>query len=182
MAEDFTDSPDLQLVPADRAEIISADEALDAAEASALDDPLSATATTPPAIPFGRTAPFDYATGRFVRLGDGAVPWVSGKAALREWIYASLQTGRGGCPLYDDSVGFERPNDFLGTVDPSESMSTLEERLRDCVLVHDRIEDIDDYEAEHDPRSGVIEITDLTIITDEAEAVVVGNFDATGGI
>jgi len=182
MAEDFIDSSDLELLPADQAEIVDADTALDAAEASALDSLLSATATIPPPVPFGRTAPFDYATGRFIRLGDGAIPWVSGKAALREWIYAALQTGRGGCPLYDDEFGFERPNDFLGSVDPSEQMATLEERLRDCVLVHDRVQDIDDYEAEYDPRRGVIEIEDLTIVTDEAEAVGVGNFDATGGL
>lgn len=182
MAEDFTDSADLELLPANQAEVIDADEQLDAAEASALDDPLTTETTEAPPIPFGRTAPFDYATGRFVRLGDGAIPWVSGKAALREWIYAALQTGRGGCPLYDDSFGFERPNDFLGSVDPTEQMATLEDRLRDCVTVHDRIEEIDDYEADYNPKTGVIEIEDLTIITDEAEAVVVGNFDATGGI
>lgn len=182
MAEDFTDSADLELLPADQAEIITADEALDAAEASVLDDPLTAAAAEAPVIPFGRTAPFDYAKGRFVRLGDGAIPWVSGDAALREWTYAALQTGRGGCPLFDDNFGFERPNDFLGAVDPTEQMATLEDRLRDCVTIHDRVQDLDDYEAEHDPRSGVIEIEDLSIITDEAEGVGLGNFAATGGV
>jgi hypothetical protein len=172
----------LELIPVAVGEVIDADAQLDAAEASLLDDPLATTTTQDPVVPFGRTAPFDYATGRFVRLGDGAIPWVSGRDALREWIYASLQTGRGGCPLYDNEVGFERPNDFLGTVDPAEQMGTFEERLRDCVLVHERIEDIDDYEADHDPSTGVISLIDLTIVTDEAEALPVGSFDATGGV
>lgn len=182
MADAFTDSADLELIPADQAEIIDADAALDAAEASALDDPLVTAAAEAPVIPFGRTAPFDYATGRFIRLGDGAIPWVSGKAALREWIYAALQTGRGGCPLFDEDYGFEALNDYLGQVDPSEQMATLEDRLRDCVLVHDRVQDIDDYEATDDPKRGVVELGDLTIITDESEAVLVGNIDTTGGI
>lgn len=176
------DEDDFELIPVAAGEVLDADTALDAAEASALDDPLNTTVTTPAVVPFGRTAPFDYATGRFIRLGDGAIPWVSGKAALREWIYASLRTGRGACPLYDDAVGFESPDDFLGRADPSEQMATLEERLRDCVIGHERVRDIDDYEADFDPTTGVIEIEDLTIITDEAEAVVVGNFDTTGGI
>lgn len=171
----------MELIPADQAEIIDADTALAAAEASALDDPLTATEVTPPAIPFGRTAPFDYATGRFIRTGDGAIPWVSGRAALREWIYAALQTGRGGSPIYPDDYGFEALNNYLGEVDPSEQMATLEDRLRGCIQFHDRIEDLDDYGAEFDPKTGVIELTDFTIITDEAEAVVVGDFDTTGG-
>jgi len=178
----FSDSPDLELIPASQAEVIDADTALDAAEASALDDPLATTPIEPPAIPFGRTAPFDYTTGRFVRFSDGAIPWVSGKAALREWVYAALQTGRGGSPLFDDQFGFERLNDIIGSADPSEQMATLEGRLRDCVTVHERVQDIDDYKAEHDPVRGVVEIEDLTIITDEAEAVLLGNFDATGGL
>lgn len=182
MAEPFTDSPDLELLPVNQAEVLSADEQLDAAEASALDDPLTTVATTPAPIPFGKTAPFDYTTGRFVRLGDGAIPWVSGQAALREWLQAAFHTGRGGCPLYDDTFGFERPDDYLGTVDPTEAMATLEDRLRDAVTVHDRVQEIDDYEAEHNPKTGVIELLDLTIITDEAEAVGVGNFNVTGGV
>lgn len=179
---DFTDSADFELLPANQAEIIDADTALDAAEASALDDPLSATNPVPPVIPFGRTAPFDYKTGRFIRLGDGAIPWVSGKAALREWIYAALQTGRGGSPLFNEDFGFERLNSHLGKADPTDELATFEERLRDCVVVHDRVEDIDDYEAESDPRTGVVTLKDLTIITDEAEALQVGNFETTEGV
>lgn len=181
MAEAFDDSADFELLPASAAEVIDVDRQLDAAEASALDEPLAAVTVAPPVIPFGRTAPFDFATGRFVRLGDGAIPWVRGKSALREWVGVVLHTGRGGCPLYSDEFGFERLEDYLGDVDPSEQMATLEERLRDSILVHDRVQDLDDYEAEFDPKRGVVELTDFTIITDEAEAVVLGRFDATGG-
>lgn len=182
MADGNAEGSDFELLPADQAEIVDADEALAAAEASALDDPLSATDTESPPIPFGRTPPFDYAKGRFVRLGDGAIPWVTGKDALREWLAASFQTGRGGSPIYSEDIGFENLNDYLGDVDPAEQMATLEERLRDATHAHERVLDIDDYEADFDPKTGVIELTDLTIITDEAEAVMVGNFETTGGI
>lgn len=183
MAEEaFTDGADLELLPADQAEVVSADEQLDAAEASALDAPLTAQVTSDPVIPFGRTAPFDYTTGRFIRLGDGAIPWISGPSALREWAQAALHTGRGGSPIFSDDFGFENMDDWLGEADPSVAMATLEDRLRECLTRHERVEDIDDYEADYDATKGVLELRKFTIVTDQAEAILLGDFDTAGGV
>lgn len=174
------DESSLELIPVAAGEALDADTVLDAAEASVLDDPLATSEPTPAPIPYGRTPAFDFTTGRFVRLGDGATPWVSGRDALRQWFAAMLATGRGGCPIYSDEFGIETPDDYIGGVDPQPELATLEERLREAVQFHDRIEDIDDFEVDYDPSTGVITLVDLTIITDEQEAVVVGSFDIGG--
>lgn len=171
------DESNLELIPVAAGEVLDADTELDAAEASVLDDPPEATVTDDPPIPYGRTPAFDFTTGRFVRLGDGAIPWVSGRDALRQWFGAMLATGRGGCPIHSDEFGLEDPDDYLGTVDPQAEMATFEDRLREGAQFHDRVEDIDDFDVEHDPAEGIVNLLDLTIITDEPEAVVVGNFD-----
>lgn len=176
----MAEEDDFELIPVAAGEVLDADTALDTAEASVLDDPLSTTDPLDPPIPFGRTPAFDFTTGRFVRIGDGATPWVSGRDALRQWFAAMLATGRGACPIFSDEFGIEDPDDYLGTVDPEPELATLEDRLREGAQFHDRVEDIDDFEVEADSSTGVITLKDLTIITDEQEAVVVGNFDVGG--
>lgn len=171
---------DFELLPVALGEVLDADTALDSAEASVLDDPLALSEPESPPIPYGRTPAFDFDTGRFVRVGDGATPWVHGRDALRQWFGAMLATGRGACPIFSDEFGMENPDDYLGGVDPEPELATLEDRLREGAQFHDRVEDIDDFEVEHDPAEGVIALKDLTIITDEQEAVVVGNFDVGG--
>jgi hypothetical protein len=171
---------DFELLPVAAGEALDADTALDAAEASVLDDPLRTTEPEDPPIPYGRTPAFDFASGRFIRVGDGATPWVSGRDALRQWFGAMLATGRGACPIFSDEFGIENPDDYIGGVDPDPELATLEDRLREGVQGHDRIEDIDDFEVSYDPSEGVITLLDLTIITDEQEAVVVGSFDVGG--
>lgn len=166
---DLTD--DLELIPpADTA--LSAEVQLDLAAQEALEDPLSEEeeGSDDFTIPFGRTWAFDFVTRTFIRSGTAPAE-VRGQAALQQWILTALHTARGAHASCPDEFGMEDVDDWIGDVDPLEAMADFEARLRDALLVHDRIAEIDDFEYELSPADGVIFIRSLVIITDEEEAV-----------
>jgi hypothetical protein len=166
--------PGFTLVPFD--EEAGPEEVLDAAERSALDDPLAIAEVKDPPIPFGQSWAFDHDRGRFIRsAGSPAV--VRGTSALVEWVKASLRTAAGVHPILPPYVGIERPEDFLGSVDPTEALADFEDRAREALRAHDRIEDVRNFEAFVDLSQGVIIVTNLVIITDQEETLPLAPFN-----
>lgn len=165
--------PAFQLIPLD--DLVDPETALEAAVASVLEDPYSSTETKDPPIPFGRSWAFDHDHGRFVR-SNGSPAEVRGESALVEYIQAALRTAAGRHPILPPNFGMQRPEDFLGSADPSEALSDFEDRARKALVVHDRIEAVERFEAEIDLSAGIILVTNLLIITDQEEAIPLGPF------
>lgn len=170
----MADDPAFSLVPIE--DEVSAEDDLDAAVESALDNPYAATVAKDPPIPFGSTWAFDYQKGRFIRSA-GSPAQVNGAAALVEYIQTSMRTAAGVHPIFPPDFGIVRPEDFLGAADPTEAISDFQDRLRTALLAHDRIEDVRDFEAEIDLAQGIITVTNLIIITDQAEVLPLAPFD-----
>lgn len=165
--------PAFTLVPID--EIVEPEAALEAAVSSVLEDPYSATEEKDPPIPFGRSWAFDHDHGHFVR-SNGSPAEVRGVAALEEYIQAALRTAAGRHAILPPNFGIQRPEDFLGSADPSEALSDFEARARTALTAHDRIEAVERFEAEVNLSLGIIVVTNLLIITDQEEAIPVGPF------
>lgn len=170
----MADDPAFSLVPIE--DEVGAEEDLDAAAESALENVYGATEAKDPPIPFGNTWAFDHQLGRFIRSA-GSPAQVSGAAALIEYIQTSMRTAAGVHPIFPPDFGIERPEDFLGSADPTEALSDFEDRLRTALLAHDRIEDVRNFEAEIDLAQGSITVTNLIIITDQAEVLPLAPFD-----
>jgi hypothetical protein len=172
----FPDDPNFELIPANDEDLLSADDQLAAAEASLSDDPFATAATQPPPIPFGRSWAWDRQRERYERLGTAPVE-VRGLDALRQWVYNALSTAQGVHPIFSDEFGIEDPDDWIGLVDPVDAIATFEPRAREAVQQHDRIEDLDEMTPEWDPSTGTITIPDLLLITDQANAVPLGDIE-----
>lgn len=134
------------LLPAD-APGPSAQELLDAAVDSVLEDDLALEAEDEVTVPFGRTVAFNWETGRFQKRGgtagalgglypaedlypdedlypEGGTPvstgrpiWVTGTETLKQWIQMALHSARFAHSVFSDSFGMELPDSILGTVD-----------------------------------------------------------------
>lgn len=165
-----------QLLPVE-AELVTAEDALDAAEASALEDPLAIEAEPTKPVPFGRSWRFDEERGRFARGLGGSPIEVRGIESLQEWIKTVASTAAGVHPIFSPRFGIENPDDFIGLVDPTEIVADFEERFRAALVSnHDRIAEVDEFEIEWDPAEGVLMIPMFDVITDDGEAVAVSEF------
>lgn len=168
------DDPAFSLVPLE--EGADPEAVLDAAEASVLDEPFAAAEADDPPIPFGRSWAFDYDKGRFIRSA-GAPAETRDVATLVEYINAAMRTAAGVHPIFPPEFGIESPEDFLGSADPTEALSDFKDRLRTALLVHDRIQDVREFEAEVDLSLGIITVTNLLIVTDQEDVVPIGPTD-----
>jgi hypothetical protein len=178
MPETFPDDAGFELLPIEDEDLVAAADQLAAAEASILDNPFDTSPAAPAPIPMGRSWLWDPEAERYARLGTSPIE-VRGVDALRQWIYAALQTAQGAHSILPPTFGMENPEDWIGVVDPTDALSTFEPRANDALIQHDRIEELDDLSATYDPDEGVISIEDLVVITDENEAVPLTEVDLT---
>lgn len=175
----MADTPDafdlgFELLPVDD-EVIDADTDLDAAERSALEaalERLDAPDELPP-VPFGRTWSFDFVRGRFNRRGSAPAE-VRGLGAVEQWCLMAAHTARYAHGVFSDEFGMERPDSVIGQVDVRDEAEDYGERLREALLVHDRITDVDRYSATYDPEEGVLLIEGFRVVTDGGEALSFG--------
>lgn len=178
MAETFTNEESFELLPAGDEDLLSADDLLTAAETSLNDDVFAASGSAPAPIPFGKSWAWDHANERYIRAGTAPLE-VRGYDALRQWVYAALQTAQGAHPIFSDEFGIEDPEDWIGLVDPSDAVATFEPRAREALLQHERIEEVDEMNPEYDPDEGIVTIADIVVVTDQAEAVPLTAFELT---
>jgi hypothetical protein len=167
------------LIPSGDDPVASSSDQLDVAASGALEGVVAPGPEDAP-IPFGRTWSFDFEAGRFNRVG-GAPAELTGADSLKVWLEAATRTALGAHPIFT-SFGMENPEDVIGTVDATEALSDLEERLRDAILVHDRVADMEDVIASVNPDQGVVSIDTLTVITDQEDNVALLDVNFTPGI
>lgn len=156
-----------ELVPPND-DVLSPEDDLNAAAASALDDP-----TVPVVVdgdapePFGVSWLFDWSTGRFLRHGQSPAR-VSGTDALIQWCMMALNSARYAHPVFSDEFGIEKPLDGLGSAGAlaEEFASDWGRKTREALLVHDRIVDVS-VTPKYDPVEGVVVVDDLVVVTDE---------------
>lgn len=155
------------LIPADQPE----DERVAAAADSAL-----AAADAPPTeeevMPFGRSWAFDYEERHFVRTGSGATQ-TFGIESLEQWCLMAMNSTRFAHDVFSEAFGVESLDDMIGTVMASELASEFEARLRDALLVHDRIVAIEDFTVEYEPTEDSLYVQNFTVVTDEEDRVAV---------
>lgn len=156
----------LELLPADD-EGLAPEADLQAAVDGALDEPQEAP--DPPVEPLGRSWLWDRQTGRFVR--DGFAPKeVRGRGALAQWCDAAMHTARFAHPIFDGTFGMDEPDDIIGqAADVDERASDWGERLREALLVHDRIASVENFTAFYDQDAGVLYVQTLDVLTDEED-------------
>lgn len=155
----------LELLPADD-EGIEPEDDLAAAEASALDDEPE-EAPEDVVEPFGSSWHFNFETGRFYRSGLEPKR-VSGRDALAVWCDTVMHTARWAHPIFSAEFGMEEPEDIIGeATDAAVIASDWLARLREALMVHDRIVGVEHIDAHYHPDEGILHVHELTVITDE---------------
>jgi hypothetical protein len=154
----------VELLPADD-DAVSPADALKAAAASAVDEPTGEVVPEPPQ-PLGMSWAFDWDRGRFIRQGNAPAE-VRGLDALREWCLMTVNSARFAHTVFSDEFGVDRPDDLIGELDVDEMVSDFEERIREALLVHDRIAGVEDFEADWDPETGILTISEFDVLTDD---------------
>jgi hypothetical protein len=173
MAE-FPGADDLgfELLPVDDADIITPEEALNAAAASALEEPEAEDEFVEDAPePFGVSWAFDFEAGRFVRHGQSPAR-VSGHEALKQWCLMAAYSARYAHVIFSENFGTERPQGVLGEAGlrAHEAAADFRRNVRDAWMGHDRIADVT-LDVEYDPMEGVVWLRNAEAITDEDEAI-----------
>lgn len=118
-----------------------------------------------PPPPLGRSLAVDLTSDwLFVRSGVGPIE-TRGVDTLQTWVTLCLSTEAGayeGLPSWFGMVGFSAG---LGEHVSSPRLAGRDTRIRDALVRHPRIDDVD-YHAEYDP-DGVLIEERITVITDD---------------
>jgi hypothetical protein len=130
-------------------------------------------------VPFGMSWAFDFEAGTFVRNGAGALR-VYGEDALVAWCLMAVNSTRFVHPVFSEAFGVESVDDLIGSVMAAELASEYEARLRDALLVHDRIVAVEDVEIAYDNAADVFYVLTFTVVTDEEERVSVNETSIPG--
>jgi hypothetical protein len=157
-----------ELIPADDDDLITPEQQLAAAEAGAMQDPVEQVAEDVPQ-PFGMSWAYDWQNGQFILQGSSPAE-VRELDALREWCLMAIYSARFAHAVFTDEFGLEDPDELFGEIDPEELVGDYEERLREALLVHDRIAAVENFDADWDPTEGVLTINYFDVRTDEDEA------------
>lgn len=167
---DPSDDPPFALSPEADPSAVDPEAAVDAAVENVLAGGVPAAADPDPPVPIGKTWKFDFETGQFVRNNKSAVA-VYGVLSLAVWAEMAIRTPRYGYAVFDDDFGMEHPEDPIGLVDPEIEISDYEGRMRNAVIIHDRISEVQVVDGEYDPSTGILTAGTLGIVTDEEEHV-----------
>ena len=159
--------PGESLIPEDQPE----DERVDAAEASALEDP-EAEEDDEGVLPFGMSWEFDFTAGRFKQGSTGPLR-AYGEDALIQWCLMAMNSTRFAHDVFSEAFGVENMDDLIGSVMTSDIAEEFEARVRDALLVHDRITEVEDFAVTFDPASDTLYVDTFSVVTDEDEQVAV---------
>lgn len=171
MAEPDAQSGDFELLPADDPGS-TPEQDLEAAIASALSpDYVSLVGEGP--VPIGYTWLFDYEAGRHVMRGQAPVR-ATGIDNIKTWALGVTRTARWAHGVFSDAFGMEEPDAMVGLANPRPALRAYEDALRRALLVHDRITDLVDFEADWDPASGIVTISNFTVTLDDEARLSLG--------
>lgn len=121
--------------------------------------------------PLGSSWAFDFDRGRFERRGT-APARASGTAAVAQWVQTAIRVPRAGLGIYGDDFGFDDPEDSIGRT--LVNVGDYVRRLREAVVLHDRIADVEILDASFDSATGVLELGRVIVFTDEGDRLDVG--------
>jgi hypothetical protein len=117
-----------------------------------LADPSTLPPATPEPTPLGRSYAYDIANRTFLASPSGGPLMTYGADTLKAWIEKAMLTERGAAPVHRvPDYGMDGAYDFIdgGPFDAG-AAGELEARLRDCLTVHPRIEDITNFAVDYD--------------------------------
>jgi hypothetical protein len=124
--------------------------------------------------PLGRSWAFDFAQGKFVtERGRGPIE-TYGVHTLHTWIEKCLRTDAGAHPIYGDDYGIVDPYEILGNPIGQVDEVEMEGKVREALLFHPRIADIDDFEVEIDQDAGAALVSFTVILDDQDELRIEG--------
>lgn len=125
--------------------------------------------------PYGMTWDFDFLAGRFRRVGKAPRP-LYGIEGLPMWIEAALRTARQAHHVFSAEFGMEDPESVYGNLLTHEAVADFERRMREALLVHDRITAVEDFVASYDPSTGELDIENFAVVVDDGQAQEFGGF------
>lgn len=159
------------LLPTDD-DTIGADADVAAAVASVLEGPPPVPGEAPEA--YGMTWDFDFVAGRFRQQGI-APARAHGVASLAIWCEMAIRTARFAHSAFSDEFGMEQPENIIGHVDIGDLVGDYEQRIREALLVHDRIVAVTDFDADYSAVEGTLTINRFAIITDDQQRLPFGH-------
>jgi hypothetical protein len=128
------------------------------------------TEEAPP--PVGRSWAFEYWGERegFVREGGRGALETREIATLRQWIEKCVNTERGVHPIHPPDYGLRGLNEVIGAPPSSLALGTLAERVRQALIFHPRISDIENFRYSFDPDDDLLEVS-FRVLLDGDESV-----------
>lgn len=98
---------------------------------------------------------------------NGMIDEEDSEEAIRQTIFCILQTERYSCEIYSNNYGFEY-QDLVGK-DTQYICAVLPSRIKEALLVDDRIEDVTNFNMEINKKSIKVNFTVVTTDNDEIE-------------
>ncbi len=140
-----------------------------AAAAAVINDPLTED-DIEPTPPFGRTWLFDFEVGQFVVQGGEPVRLEGGLESLRMWMLMALTTRRFATMIHSDEFGIEYEEELVGRTVDALTRTVYIQAVREALLIHDRITEVDDFEFEIEDDGETLSAS-FTVTTDASEFV-----------
>jgi hypothetical protein len=131
--------------------------------------------------PFGRSWDFDFNARRFQNLGMGPAQ-TTGLDSLRMWVYACLNTAKDAHPIFDEDFGVEGLDDMIGQPWDAELAGRYRTAVRDALLQHDRITDVDGFHFNHNDLEEWVEVTFVIVVDDDEEVDFTAQVAAASGV
>lgn len=123
--------------------------------------------------PFGRSWLFDFERGQFLRPGADPTRAI-GLDSLKMWVLNTLYTERFGSPIHDDDFGVELLDAAIGRQLTAEVTSAVSSTIREALVIHDRIVEVEDFEFASDADDDVL-LVSFTVVLDSQDRVAFGN-------
>lgn len=171
---------DFTLLPADDPQSTPAADLAAAVQGALTLPDVTTPVNATPADPLGRSWPFDWEAGQFIRQGQSPGN-VSGLDAVAEWCLMAMHSARFAHPTFSDEFGMEHPESVVGEFATGETLADWQRHLIEALMVHDRVTSIQNLELRWDPTQGVLYIDQMDVVTDEDKTVTVSDVALTVG-
>ena len=127
--------------------------------------------------PLGRSWGYDFLHYRFRTVAGRGPLLTQGIATLESWVEKCLHSDRGASPIWTDGYGMVRPFDVIGEPFAASPFESLRSRIRDALIYHPRITDIQDFRVsgpEDDANEEFVEFS-FTLVLDDDSLVPIPN-------
>lgn len=126
-------------------------------------DEMIAQTSTDDSLPLFVEYAWDFDNDHFIYDGNGKHVLVTGKEAVKVWVYKALKTERYEHLAYSWQYGIE-VKQFIGLVmQTGDRLAELKRVIVDCLMINPYIKSIDDVEMEIDGHNLTCTITMTTV-------------------